>query len=450
MIANQRNASMPTSWYKLRVVSSAAGRVSRLFALVGIVQALALITWLPRLLDTLSTGDQITENYFLQIVCNAGPITGWPINDESIGTTLGSFAPTLPSFLVARTSCVLAHLLPLSDYQAWLVIGISLTVVITITSSLASGLGLRASLFVGYGLATAPCSFSRIGHLQLSQLWPIMPCIATCAILLARNNYPSRQPSPLYSSSLFGLLMGIISFTAQEYYAVFSGICIVTCYLIGSARAARDRGSPRSCPEISQHDVRNGQKRWHFAKLAGGYLLSMFLFLASKQLLWRIPQSALEATRRLASEQFMYGFWPLNIVTSPLINWKLSPKFLALNLPVTETPFGSSSGILVIAALVITLIVWIKPASNGRQIRGKNEALILGFGGVLLSVISIACIVATPGGLGTIFAAFVSPQLRALNRITPYFYCASLVVCAIKLDQVLALAINKKSKRSHT
>ena len=67
----------------------------------------------------------------------------------------------------------------------------------------------------------------------------------------------------------------------------------------------------------------------------------------------------------------------------------------------------------------------------------KNDALILAFGGVLVATIAIACLVATAGGLGTLFAVLVSPQLRALNRITPYFYCAALVVCAIRLDQVV-------------
>jgi len=238
-----------------------------------------------------------------------------------------------------------------------------------------------------------------------------------------------------------------MSFTAQEYYAVFSMLCIGTCYFIGVARAARVDDVPTYKSETGLHHGPNTQTRWLFTRIAGGYILTMFLFLASKQLLWQIPPWAIDATRRQALEQFKYGFWPLNIATSPLINWVLVKKFGQSWLPLTETPLGSSSGILVIAALVISLITWIKPKGNGHQRQIKDNTLTLAFGGVLLTTIAIACLVATSGGLGTLFAVFVSPQLRALNRFTPYFYCASLAVCAIKLDQTLALAINIKRKQ---
>ncbi len=421
-------------------------RFSRTLALVSIVLGLAIITYLPTLLDQGHSGDQVLSEAGRQLLCHAGFITGWPLNDISIGTQFGLFAPNLPSFLVTRLSCELGHLLHISGHQAFLVTGIALTVLLTIGASLACSIGLRASLFIGYGLATAPSSFSRIGHIELSQLWPIMPCIGTCAILLARHDYPANRQRPAYYSGLFGLLMGLWSLTAQDYYLVFSILCIVTCYSIGVVRAARGSDLSTHRSVASPRNGRIGQKRWHYTKLAGGYVLMMLFFLASKKLLWQIPVWAFEATKRQAVEQFTYGFWPLNIFTSPVYNWALAKIFAAARLPITETPFWSSSGILVSSALVISLITWIQAKPSSHQKQPPDQALILAFAGVLLATILIACIVATSGGLGTLFAVFVSPQLRALNRITPYFYCASLVVCAIKFDQVLAMAINNKSR----
>ena len=129
---------------------------------------------------------------------------------------------------------------------------------------------------------------------------------------------------------------------------------------------------------------------------------------------------------------------------------QLMEIFKAKNqLPVNETPFGSSSGIAVVIALAISLVCWMKARRNGNGELERQDAMILAFGSVLIVTISIACVVATAGGLGTMFAVFISPQLRALNRITPYFYCAALTICSIKLDQIISEILCRKKTRAN-
>lgn len=426
---------------KISMDRQRTGQALRRAALVAAVLMLALFTWLPTLIGSdESSGDRLYYKIAQQIVCGKGPSTGWPINDGSLSATLGSFSPTLPSYLSTKAACSLGGLLHISEKQSYLVIGITLTVLITYWASIAAGIGLRPSLLISYGLATAPCSFSRVGHLPLSQLWAVMPCISVCSFLLTRAHYPRQHRKTSSATSIFGLAMGFLSFTGQEYYAVFSTLCIFTCYTIGIIRETREFNQTISGTSHQQVD-RNprGETRFLYIKMAAGYSAAMAIYVLSKQLLWRIPEWAHEATYRAAAEQFIYGFWPSNIVTSPLFNSKLIELFTTKHhLPVTETPFMSSSGILVITGLAVSLACWM----NARKTSGgefkKEDSMILAFGGVLIATISIACVVATAGGLGTLFAVLISPQLRALNRITPYFYCAALVICSIKFDQIIS------------
>ncbi len=415
-------------------------------ALIAAVLTLALLTWLPTMLRSdQSSGDMLYYKTAQQIVCGNGPITGWPFNDGSLATTLGSFAPTLPSFLSTKAACSLGSMLHISEKQSYLAVGVSLTVLITYWASMAAGLGLRPSLLISYGLATAPCSFSRVGHIPLSQLWAVMPCIAACALLVSRDQYPGRSRKAVYARSTFGLTMGLLSFTGQEYYAVFSTLCIATCYAIGLARATKEASRPTPNTTFQQaYRIPTRETRFHYAKIAAGYSSAMALYVLSKQVLWNIPEWAHEATGRAAIEQFMFGFWPSNILTSPLFNNKLLELFNRHNLPITETPFLSSSGILVITALAVSLICWMKARRTSSGKLTKEDAAILAFGGVLIGIIAIACVVATAGGLGTLFAVLITPQLRALNRITPYFYCAALVVCSIKFDQIIYALLTRR------
>jgi hypothetical protein len=423
---------------------------TRRSAITLTVLAFAVITWLPKLLDPASTGDQLFEITAQQMLCHGEPITGWPVNDNSIGTAMGTFAPTLPSHLVTRGSCWLAGLLHINGYQAFILTGIILTVGITLAASLTSGVGLKASLIISYGLATAPSSFSRLEHIQLSQLWPIMPCIATCSVLLAREEHPCEKGDLLYVSGLSGLMMGLVSLTAQEYYAVFSIVCIATCYCIGAIKASASTPE-RADQEIADTETKRKQTetqtQWRHSQIAAGYILAMTLSLGSKQVLWNIPNWAHEATQRQPVDQFIYGFWPLNIITSPLYNSHLRDLFGKAQLPVTETPLNSSSGIAVMIALAITLCTWVKAKRSIGKRLSREYALIQAYGAVLVTTIIIACTAATPGGIGTLFAVIASPQLRALNRITPYIYCAALTVCAIKLDQILGFGARGRTKK---
>jgi hypothetical protein len=239
-----------------------------------------------------------------------------------------------------------------------------------------------------------------------------------------------------------------MSLTIDEYYDVFSAGCIIACYAVGLIVNAKNSRALAPQSIVQHHEGNDRHRRLHFSMIAGGYILAMLVILLSKNL-WRIPEWAFEATSRYASEQFAYGFWPLNIFTSPIINGALIESFRTHSLPVNETPFGSSSGIAVPISLLILVLTWIYAKRDQYGVtRRRDDALILAFGAVLVTLLIAACLVASMGGLGTLFAVYVSPQLRALNRFTPYFYCPAVVICAIKLDQLLTLYVAKKPRLS--
>lgn len=427
---------MPSSHMRQRVAKResrapawAIGLMLFLFTLM-----LAWATWAPTFLNTKTGGDQILEAYFQRMICSPEQITGWPINDGDTATALGAFVPSLPAFLATKSACAIAAMAPFSATSAFLVVGIFLTVFTTSLAARSAGLHWPTALLIGYGMATAPCSFSRFGHLQLSQLWPIMPCIVTCAILLGRSTYPAAEKGSLHQYGSFGILMGALSFAAQDYYAVFSCVCIFTCYIVGMCRQIK---VDRFAVQADAPDRASPDRRWRYRFIASGYIAVMIFTLASKRLYWSIPSWSLGATNRWPIEQHIYGFWPLNVLTSPIINPALKSAFAWANIP-TVTPFGSSSGIVVLISFGILLACWTSTKPLHAQRLPSNSAYIFSYGGVLLTTLLLSAFVAAPGGLGMLFNVFVSPQLRAMNRITPYFYCAALTICAISLCSLLS------------
>ena len=77
--------------------------------------------------------------------------------------------------------------------------------------------------------------------------------------------------------------------------------------------------------------------------------------------------------------------------------------------------------------------MWISSLLEGLegQVNLVSKALLLGL------VTFLGLVGMTMGGLGTLFAVFVSPVLRSLNRYTVFVYGASVLLLASLLDASL-------------
>jgi len=172
-----------------------------------------------------------------------------------------------------------------------------------------------------------------------------------------------------------------------------------------------------------------------FASLATGlgFIGVNLAVLASKYYLWHIPKWAIEATTRLPSEQFSYGFWPLALFQSPIYRQELFSALQRAGLYMNETPFGSQGSLLIVIAALLSIKLFShRPESENQQgcysLRKASSMVFL-----ISLIICLLC--TTPGSLGTLFAVLVSPQLRALNRFLPYVYGPAVLVVALWIEQ---------------
>jgi hypothetical protein len=403
-----------------KILSFAAIRWKHLGSvLLGL--ACSLLIWLPVISAEMgSTHDQALEIHGFREICTPSQIwSGWPHNKNSLASSLGSMAPNLPQYTIQKASCLLGDKIGLDRRKAYLTIGIALTVMSSYFSGVLVGLPPLVGVIAAVGIATAPCSFSRIAHLSLSQLWPIPPATIVCMMMLnARNDCSLPEAKIVRGGFVSGTALGLVSYTAQEYWGALSILSALLCFAIGSIWRA----------ESSKQSI---SKTLNLFRLMSGYIFANIVFIATKKYLWAIPSSAVEATQRSAYEQFLYGFWPIQLFTSPLINGDLTRAFMEAQLPMTETPFGSSGGIVISLSLAITLIA-VRQRWNSRNrivsdtvgdsfLEDLREKMLL-FGLVTLIATAFALTFATAGGLGTVLAVYMNPQLRALNRITPFIY----------------------------
>jgi hypothetical protein len=180
--------------------------------------------------------------------------------------------------------------------------------------------------------------------------------------------------------------------------------------------------------------------------VAAGFTIIQVAILGSKQLLWHIPSSALYATQRQPIEQFLYGFWPFTLLASPLINDRLIARMNSASIPLREA-FLSSGSLMVPIGLALACMILknhrMQPQSrtgpiieSGMQAMEKsgNYRLMPASSCVLLVSVSLALLVMTQGGLGTLFAVYGSPQLRALNRFMSYVYAPAVLTIALWIE----------------
>ncbi len=386
---------------------------------------LALAAWIPTLLSLASTSaDQVAENFGLATACQPGRfLLGW-LGEVAPPAASLSWIDFVPARAVPWLSCQLALHSPLSPAQSFLLLGLSLTFVLALVACCRAGLRLDTSLVVAFVITTAPSSFSRIGHLSLSMLWPIIPGLLACHGL-----WRAMQVRRLGWSVLgAGALAGLLCYPAQDYYIVFLILQILACFGL-LLFLATTRTIELAC----------------LGRIAGAGALFVVGFVAvmvwaeSPNLLgvaaagppgsWVMPRSP--------NEQFLYGLLPFTWLIPPPWIGAVNQAFVQGGVATgTESYWRSSGSLLIPLAWLVGL--WQLARRHPREDSPDRQSSAVRFFALLLGLVTfLGLFCMTMGGFGTLFAVFVSPVLRSLNRYTVFVYGASVLLLASLLDDSL-------------
>lgn len=402
---------------------------------------LAVGAWWPTLQSlTQPTADQVWEAFGLATACLADPSTlGWmgPVADAPPSASL--FAPGLFGPLLPGLACRLAQATPLHPLQAYLLIGLVFTALLAALSCRWAGFRWDMSLLAAFLITTAPCSFSRVGHLSLAVLIPVLPTLVAC-LQLRRSLWTSvLRPLPLAGA---GVLSALLTFPSQDYYVVFSLVLLFSCFALLLLLAT---SSSLAVHTLAAPLLRGG------CYLAGFLALVLIVFLpklhAAGMISLFFPQVP-EAPQgvppswsapRSVLEQFRYGLLPFT--------WVVPPPWLAATLEAlragrvdisTENFAWSSGSLLIPVSWLVAIRQLAKPPAAQVTQRHDHERLEDGdrrfLALLLLLTTFIGLMAMTAGGVGTLFAALVSPVLRSLNRFTAFVYGASILYLVAELN----------------
>ncbi len=386
---------------------------------------LALVAWIPTVWGFgRASGDQVWESFALASACQADRFPlGW-VGETSPAANLGGFTGALPATLLSWLSCQLSRHSVLNPSQSFLVLGLSLTFGLTLVACRRAGFRPDTSLVVAFLITTAPCAFSRIGHLSLSMLWSIIPGLLACHGL-----WRAMQARRLGWGVLgAGLLAGLLCYPAQDYYIAFLLLQILACFglllLLATTRTIEPACLGRIAGAGALFVLGFG------AVMVGAESPNLLgVTAAGPPWSWVMPRSP--------NEQFLYGLLPFTWLIAPPWVEAVNHAFVEAGVSTgTESYWRSSGSLLIpIAWLVGLWQLARRPAEAevcDRQSRAvRFFALLLG----LITFLGLFCM--TMGGLGTLFAVFVSPVLRSLNRYTVFVYGASVLLLASLLDASL-------------
>jgi hypothetical protein len=389
---------------------------------------LALGAWIPTLLSLRSvSADQVLEGFFLGSACQADRFQlGW-VAEATPAANMGGLTGSLPAGLVSWLTCQLSLHSSLNPPQALLLLGLLLTFCLALATSSRAGFRLDTSLVVAFVITTAPCSFSRIGHLSLAMIWPIIPGLLACHGLW-RAMQAQRIAWPVLGA---GALAGLFCFPAQDYYIVFLILQILVCFAL-LLFLATTRTIELAC----------------LGRIAGSGVLFVLGFVAvmvgaeSPNLLAVVVGSAAGppgswVMPRSPNEQFLYGLLPFTWLIAPPWIEAVNQAFLQAGVMTGSESYWRSSGSLLIPiSWLVALWQLARPRPSPQSPDWQPSAivffaLLLG----LVTVLGLFCM--TMGGLGTLFAVFVSPVLRSLNRYTVFVYGASVLLLGSLLDASL-------------
>lgn len=400
------------------------------------------LAWSPSLIRLSQlTGDQTFEELVIQASCSKDLFSlGWYVGDSSEG--LGIFSPSLSGYFLNSASCSISRTAGINHVQAALTLGISVTFILAYISCQINGFLPISSSIGAFLITTAPCAFSRIGHIWLTALWPVLPGLTACYILwkimiqkvsLEDNSIHIDKDlsggNTFFKPVKYGLILSVLCLPMQEYYVFFTLLILATCFIIFLILASTLR---RSLKEVVPDAIRGLQFGLGFG------VVILITFSPKIAMLFSVGVPIDWSTPRYASEQFVYGLLPLTwLVPSPFINHVTDTLQSQGIRTASESYFWSagSSIIPVSWAMGIRCLGSISLCNSRETKQYVNSGKAKIFYSLLLFIVTFVGLLGmTMGGVGTLFAAYITPVFRSLNRFTVFVYGASLLLILSYFD----------------
>ncbi|PZO62688.1 MAG: hypothetical protein DI635_10925 [Pseudoxanthomonas suwonensis] len=356
-------------------------------------------------------GDSLQYGYIIQSFAHSGGLSdignaGAPFGTQNVDFPNGDLGNlTLAALLFAGGYGL--------GFNLFLLLSVALTAFSGYAIALRCRLTPRAAFLTALAFALLPFHFQRIGHLFYTNytaaavsLWLSLRLVSP---LLDRSRKGIRQATGLL---VIGLACAWCA-TTGVYYAFFTCIVLATAALVQSART----------------------KSFH-PGLRAAAMIALIVLCTTAQLLPTALNNRQNGPNAQVGKRSM--------VESELYALKISQMLLpvhahrldfaakaresydsqALNVNENGT---STLGALGSAGFLIALLMLFVP--NLRERFPPSQQLCA----VLAAVLTLY---ATMGGFGSLFALFVSPQIRSINRLSPFIALFSLIVAAGTLQMV--------------
>jgi phosphoglycerol transferase len=264
-----------------------------------------------------------------------------------------------------------------------------------------------------YGLL--PYAFYRnVGHISMA--YHFVPLLGLLLVRVAEGHPERASRAERWTTRAACVLQGL----SYPYYGFFASALLVLAAALGSLRA-RSRAPLRS------------------AALAVALLTaSTAVCLAPSVLYWREHGPNPDLQYKTVADTDVYGLKIRQLVT-PIPDHPLAPlREVASRVAQSKFPLeneNASARLGTVASLGFLLLLGVSIASGAGRLREAPERLQavagLNLGAVLL---------ATIGGLGSLFAVFASAQVRAWNRIVVFNAFFGLLAVGLVLGGRLAAA----------
>lgn len=298
-------------------------------------------------------------------------------------------------------------------FNLYLLFSVGLTAVAGFAIARRCRLSPGVAFIVGLAFALLPFHFQRMVHLFYGNYSTAVVALWLSLRLASPLLTPSRSRNARWLGVAVVVLACVWCGTTGVYYAFFTCIVLAVAAIFQSAHQTSLRPAIRA------------------AGLGALIVLCVAVQLIPTQLFNRENGPNPSVAKRGLIESEIYSLrlaqmlLPVQQHRVPLLA-KVRAKYDAESTPVNEN--GTATlGALASAGFLMGLLMLFLPSVR-RHFHPSQQ---------LCAVLLIALFLyATMGGLGSLFALFVSPQIRALNRISPYIALFSLIISGATLQLI--------------
>lgn len=350
-------------------------------------------------------GDALQYGYIIDSFARPGGLAridnaGAPFGTQNVDFPNGDFGNMLLAALLFSGGYGLG-------FNLFLLLSVATTAVAGFAISLRCRISTGPALLVGLAFALLPFHFQRIGHLFYTN-YATAAVALWLALKLADPLLDRTRSRVRRWLGALGLLAACIwCGTTGVYYAFFTCIVLAVATIVQIGR------------------FRSILPAYRGALFVTGIVLCVALQLLPTQVHNRVEGPNPSVGKRSLIESEIYGL-KLSQLLLPVHGHRFGPaareraKYDEQALTVNEN--GTATlGALGSAGFMMGLLMLFIPSVR-RMFPAAQQ---------LCAVLLVALFIfATTGGLGSLFALLVSPQIRALNRISPFIALFSLIVAA--------------------